>query len=468
MSAKKDNRGGGAGGSRSGGGSGSGSRGGSGSGGGAASGGGAKTTALLIRFERWYAGHSAGAGHEHPSAAEATALLSALFVLSRGRLHEPVVSVLEGVLAEVESSGDLAPRLPEVIETLEHYLDFAVESGTWRASDAAIDESSEYLEVAYDVSTGLLLYLIDALDDVADVPEGQERAALAELPGAASSTDPASALTERVLAVFETGDPASVPGALALERVLGLLCVAVSPGLLPGATTAQILGMLDTAAGVTPEQAAAAGPLTDDLLTELERLGLIAPLAGAGGGRLEAPAGIRAALADAIVAVADEFGLLEDEGENPHPEGTVLEVLATVADAAPEQWRRLQIAADSDLGALHLAIQLSFDWANTEEHSFVSVDEPETVYAPVGLLGSDADGQEAEIVDENEVEIGEFLVADGDEIEYRYGDTNPRRVVVALESVGEATETVLPRCIAASAGVDAAEADRLLAPLRIL
>lgn len=460
MSAKKDNRG---------------------SGAGAASGGGAKTTAMLIRFERWYAGHAAGAGHEHPSASDATALLSALFVLSRGRLHEPVVSVLEGVLAEVEASGELAPRLPDVIEVLEHYLDFAVETGTWRASDAVIDESSEYLEVAYDVSTGLLLYLIDALDDVADVPEDRERAALAALPQAGASTS-ASALTDRVLAVFETGDPASVPGALALERVLGLLCVAVSPGLLPGATTAQILGMLDTAAGVTPEQAAAAGPLTDDLLTELERLGLIAPVAGAGGGRLEAPAGIRAALADAVVAVADEFGLLDDEGENPHPEGTVLEVLASVADTAPAEWRRLQIAAESDLGALHLAIQLSFDWANTEEHSFVSVDEPETVYAPVGLLGSDADGrsgggtgddgqgadESAEIVDENEVEIGEFLVADGDEIEYRYGDVDPRRVVIALKSVGEATETVLPRCVAASAGVDAAEADRLLAPLRIL
>ncbi|MDO9397773.1 MAG: hypothetical protein Q7T71_14600, partial [Herbiconiux sp.] len=316
------------------------------------------TKALLIAFERWYAGHAEGAGHEHPDAADTTAQLARLFELSGGRLGSPTVAVLEGVLAEVEADASLAARLPEVIETLEHWLDFAVETGAWPASDAQIEESAEFLEVAFDVATGLLLYLVDALDDVADVPEAQERAALEALRVPLRSAQQLVDHLRAALAPLEAAAESSVPGSMALERVLGLLSVAASPGLLPGASSRQISGMLDTAAGVTVEQAAAADAETTRLLTALEQDGLIVGLPGIGGTRLEAPAGLRAALADAVMIVADELGMLEDDSDNPHPAGTVLEVEAAVLDSKPASWRRLLVAADSDLGGLHLAVQL--------------------------------------------------------------------------------------------------------------
>jgi hypothetical protein len=431
------------------------------------------TKALLLGFERWYRQHSAGGGHEHVPAGDVTEQLKRLFELSRGRLHEPTVAVLEAVLAEVEADAALAGRLPEVIETLEHYLDFAVETGAWQGSDAQIDDSSEYLEAAYDVSTGLLLYLIDALDDVADVPVPQERAALAALPQPLRTPDD---LIDRLRAVLEGVDPGSVAGSLAIERVLGLLSIAASPGLLPGASTAQIIGMLDTAAGVSDEESAEAALPTEQLTEALAQAGISLAV------RPEAPAGLRAALADAVITVADELGLLDDS-ENAHPEGTALHVTARVAGTG--EWRELLLAADSDLGALHLAVQLSFDWANTEEHRFTLADDPGVVYASVDPLGdplSDAEARADDVIDENEVELGELFAETGDELEYRYGAADlERRVGIRLERVEPPTDTaaghtssaqpspaqLLPRCTGASAEADAAEADRLLSPLRL-
>ncbi len=434
----------------------------------AGSGSGAAVTATLLAFERWYTRHAAEGGHAHPPAAEASALLKRLFVLSAGRLRQPVVPVLESLLGAVEAEPELAVRLPEVIETLEHYLDFAVDTGAWQAGDAQIDESAEFLEVAYEVSTGLLLFLIDALDDVADVPPAQERAALGALAVPLRS---AEQLIARLRGLLDEADPLSVPGALTLERVLGVLSVAASPGLLPGASTAEIVRMLDTAAGVSDEEAAAADAPTARMLATLELEGVVATPAGASGVRPVAVPALRAALADAVITIADELGLLDDE--NPHPSGTALEVQVSTADPEPASWRRLLLAADSDLGGLHLAIQLAFDWDNDEGHEFTSANEPEVVFTALDPL--DEAAEDDSVADENEVEIGELLVDPGDELAYVYGDGGERRLVIRLDGVLEpagsgasgSPSPALPRCIGASGDLDVAEIDRQLAPLRL-
>ncbi|MGA1837104.1 hypothetical protein VD659_09250 [Herbiconiux sp. 11R-BC] len=438
----------------------------------AGSGSGAAVTATLLAFERWYTRHAAEGGHAHPPAAEVSALLKRLFALSAGRLRQPAVPVLESLLGAVEAEPELAARLPEVIETLEHYLDFAVDTGAWQAGDAQIDASAEFLEVAYEVSTGLLLFLIDALDDVADVPPAQERAALGALAAPLRSADQ---LIVRLRGLLDDADPLSVPGALTLERVLGVLSVAASPGLLPGASTEEIVRMLDTAAGVSPEEAAAADAPTARMLATLEREGLVATPAGASGVRPVAAPALRAALADAVITIADELGLLDDE--NPHPSGTALEVQVSTVGSEPASWRRLLLAADSDLGGLHLAIQLAFDWENDERHEFTSATDPEVVFTAIDPLDEAPDDES--VADENEVEIGELLVEPGDEVTYVYGDDQPRRLVVRLDAVQDPSETsagaaasaspspVLPRCTGASAGLDVAEIDRQLAPLRL-
>ncbi|WP_291055753.1 hypothetical protein [Herbiconiux sp.] len=428
------------------------------------------TTALLVRFERWYAQHAASVdGHDHASAPETTALLGKLFELSSRRLHEPVVEVLDPLLAAVEADPELAPRLPEVIETLEHYLDFAVETGAWEGTDAQIDASSDLLEDAYDISTRLLLHLIDALEDVDDVPRAEERAAFEGLASAISTPEQ---LTERLREVLRSaeGDAASEPRALAQERVLGLLCVAANPLLLPSTPVEQIVELLDIAAGAAGTLSGEADGETDRMLGELTSDGILTLIGPAGDSRYEAPTGLRAALADAIDDIADELGLFDD-GRNPHQPGTVLGLRVDVQGSEPAVWRSLLLEADADLGELHLAVQLSLDWPNAESHGFTAASEPDEVYTSADRIADEPDDER--LVDENEVEVGELLAELGDDLHYEYGDEEPRRVAIRLERVepagdgGGSGDRSLPRCDDTSPETDVTAADALLAPLRL-
>jgi hypothetical protein len=350
--------------------------------------------------------------------------------------------------------------------------------------------------VAFDVATGLLLYLIDALDDVADVAAPDERSALGALTVPLRTPQQ---LADRVRDVLAQGDPSSVPGALAIERVLALLCVAAAPALLPGATADQISALIDTAAGVSAAEATAADAETARLLVVLDADGIVETGIGGMAGELrararpQAPSGLRAALADAVVQVADELGLLDD-ADNPHAPGTVLEVEVSLDGAEPARWRRLHLAADADLGELHLAVQLAFDWDDTATHEFVRAGDPDEVFSAVDRLGDEiaggrsagggstggasagvgstgGDGGGSDDIDETEVEVGELLAEPGDEVEYRYGGDPGTvavdRISIRLLRVVESVEETLPRCTAASAGDEVAEIDRLLAPLRL-
>jgi hypothetical protein len=419
---------------------------------------------MLIGFERWYTRHLAGDAHEHLPGAETVTLLTVLFDRSRGALLVPRADVLDDLLAAVDADQELAPRMPEVIDTLEHYLDFAVESGAWPATDAQIDESSEVLEVAFELSTGLLVFLLDSLDDVDEATPELSRLAFEAMAGPVRTP---SALVSRLRGVLAIADSQTTPGALAVERVLGLLCVAADPALLPGRSGERIRAMLDTAAGVTPDEARDADPATERMLAELEHDGILRVVETSGVVRHEAPIGLRPALADAIIEVADELGLLEDEGFNPHPDGAALQVKVAVVGSAPAEWRRLLLAADSDLGELHLAAQLSLDWPNTEPHEFTLADEPDAVFTSFDRVVGEPDSVREDAVDENDVQLGELLAEVGDELRYRYGVDETRRLVVRLESVVEADQRPLPRCVGAAAGVDVAEIDRLLSPLRL-
>jgi hypothetical protein len=417
---------------------------------------GAATTALLIRFDRWYTKHvGAVEEHDHLAAEESRALLGELFQLSSGALRTPTESVLSSVLDAVETDPELSPMMPHLVDTLEHYLDFAVETGMWAPAESEIVASYELLAAAIDEGSGLLLDLIDALELVPDVPAASARQALEALAPVVRSEED---LLTRVQGSLADLDPAGPIGALVIERVLGVLCVAVSPELLPGLATAQILELLDEDAGASVPELALASPLTDTILAGLVQDGILTSDAA---GRLVAPVGLRPALADVLLELADEFGLSEG---NPHPEGTVLEVTAVLADSEPEVWRRLEIDADADLGELHLALQLTLDWANTEEHRFTTdLEEDGSSGSPADSAGGPDDGSE-----EDDVEIGELLVEDGDALGYDYDGA---RVIVTLQRVTEPRASgipfKLPRCVGASAETGAEEADRLLAPLRV-
>ncbi|MGD8169309.1 IS1096 element passenger TnpR family protein [Herbiconiux sp. P16] len=419
------------------------------------------TKAVLVGFERWYARHLLVDGEGHLTTDDAVALLGELFDRSRGALHTPLAPVLEDLLAGVDDDPETAADLPDVIQTLEHYLDFAVETGTWLGTDEEIDESTELLEVAFELSTELLGFLVDSLDEVEDVPSGRARAAFEALPSSISS--PAE-LLGRLRVVLGGVDP-TVPGALAAERVIGLLCVAADPALLPERSEERIRAMLDTAAGVTVEEARAADADTTRMLALLERDGLIRLVTASDVIRYEAPADLRPALADAIVEIADELGLIDDDAVNPHPAGTALQVEIAVVGSQPAEWRRLLLAADSDLGELHLATQLALDWPNEEPHEFTVAGEPDAMITSVDRITGG--GSDDATIDENEVQLGELLIDVGDEVSYRYGVDRPRQVVIRLERIAESDAKPLPRCIGASAGVDLAEADGLLAPLRL-
>lgn len=420
------------------------------------------STALLIAFTRWYTRH-AGDDREHAPAHEVAGLLGTLFDLGGSSLRAPTAEVLENLLAAADGEPELAARRTQVLDTLEHYLDFVVETGSWPGTDAQIEQSTEVLEQAYEVSTGLLPYLLDALNDVDDVEPQEERAAFDALTARVRSS---AELETHIRAVLDEGaDSATVPGALALERVLGLLSVAASPALLPGLSGRRVQEMLDVAAGVTAAEAREAQPATDRMLAGLAFDGILRKVPDAPLDRYEAAPGLRPALADALIDIADDWGLLDDDDDaNPHPEGTVLQLRASVPDAKPVVWRRLLVSADADFGELHLAAQLVFDWLDTESHEFTLADEPDTVLTSVDRV---ADVLATEAIDEDDVELGELFVDVGDEVLYRYGAADATRLVVRVERILESDERTLPRCTGASAGVDVAEADQLLAPLRL-
>jgi len=419
------------------------------------------TRALLIAFTGWYKRH-AGDDPEHAAADELTPLLGTMFEVTNGALRTPTAEVLENLVASLDGDLELEALRPQLLDALEHYLDFAVETGSWPGTDAQIAQSADVLERAYELTTGLLPYLLDALNDIDDVPAEIERAAFEALTARIRSSQE---LADHLRTVLDEGaDSSTVSGALALERVLGVLSVAAYPALLPGLSTARVEEMLDVAAGVTAAEAREARPATDRILAGFEFDGILRPGVDEDADRLIAAPGLRPALADALIDLAEEWGLLTDDEANPHPDGTALQVKATIADTKPAEWRRLLFAADADFGELHLALQLAFDWSDSDPHEFTLADEPGTVLTTVDLL----EGLAVEdALDEDEVELGELFVDVGDEVLYRYGQDDVRRLVVRLERIVESSDQVLPRCVGASAGIDVGEADRLLSPLRL-
>ncbi|WP_368496088.1 plasmid pRiA4b ORF-3 family protein [Herbiconiux sp. A18JL235] len=456
--------------------------------------GGAAVTATLLQFGRWYQRHlddsGSAPGDGHASGDDIRAMLTTLFDLSGGRLRSPRAEVLETLLDRVEDDDGLWPRLPEVLDALEHYLDFAVESGSWDASDDEIDASDEVLAVASESAGGMLVTLIEAMDDVDDVEPVNERVALQAFAAGGGTAEGVADYIDAALA--EVTD-------LAAERVLGLLCVAALPELLPGRSTERIVAMLDVAVGAGDAERRDADAATHAVLERFESDGLLraGAVAGSDEQRLEAAPGLRGVLADAVVDIADARGLLG----NPHAPGSGLVVTATVigagASSEPSVWRRLVFAADTDLGGVHLAVQLAFEWDDEHPHRF-RVEETDELFLSVGARGGEsrswggapgigAPGVGAPGIgvgdelpegaeDELEVQLGELLVEPGDELDYEYdgddviegGGSSGVRVRIRLEEVLEPdAQLVLPRCVASSGEQPVEEIDGLLTPLRL-
>lgn len=403
---------------------------------------GAGTAAVLARFDVWYARHLADAAHDELSRAEMRSLLDTLFARSRGAIRIPEASALEALLTEVDGDPVLAPRMPDIVVALEHYLDFAIETGVWDPSDATLERSEDILAAAYELSAGLLGFLLGSLDDVEDPAAAEEIAAIAAIAPLAGSGEALSSYLSELIG-SRSGDPKAYETPLVVHRVLGVLAVAAAPERLPGFSTAEIIRRLDAAFGESSPPAAV-GEATSGILAQLENDGVIAVRAGDDGDRYEAPVGIRGLLADALLDIGEALGLVDDGSLNLHAAGTALQLKVALVGTKPAVWRRLLVDAGATFAELHLAIQLTLEFTDEAEYRFTVTEEGDEVILTsadvVVSLGSGA-------VDADQVEIGELFVGVGDEVDYRYDLVAGWRAVVRLEKLLEGTGEALPRCV---------------------
>jgi hypothetical protein len=169
--------------------------------GGRPGGSGTAVAALLVRFDAWYRRHLSAEPHDEVEPEASRALLETLFARSNGALRVPAASTLEELLTEVDADLDLAPRMPEVVDVLQHYLDFVIETGAWTPSDAALEQSEDVLSAAYMLSAGLLDFLLESLSGSPISPSSASRRY-----GRRPETEPASGAIASTAARVAAGE----------------------------------------------------------------------------------------------------------------------------------------------------------------------------------------------------------------------------------------------------------------------
>lgn len=104
--------------------------------------------------------------------------------------------------------------------------------------------------------------------------------------------------------------------------------------------------------------------------------------------------------------------------------------------AKPPIWRRLELAGDATLAAVHRLIQAAFEWDDYHLHAF------ETEYGPYGNAGADLRHRETA-----SVTLEQLLRAPGEVLEYTYDFGDGWTHVIKLEAILEPEPGLTPRCL---------------------
>ncbi|MFV1981716.1 MAG: plasmid pRiA4b ORF-3 family protein [Rhodothermia bacterium] len=123
-----------------------------------------------------------------------------------------------------------------------------------------------------------------------------------------------------------------------------------------------------------------------------------------------------------------------------NPTRNVFEINVSLNYVTPPIWRRLLVAPGTNLGDLHLIIQIAMGWTDSHLHQFI--DGNNFYGVPDPAFGS-------EVSDESGIPIGSLLKEDGDSILYEYDFGDGWVHTVTLERIrpqqpGEA----VPACLA--------------------
>jgi hypothetical protein len=114
----------------------------------------------------------------------------------------------------------------------------------------------------------------------------------------------------------------------------------------------------------------------------------------------------------------------------------------TLRDSKPPIWRRLQVAADTNLEKLHIILQIAFGWTNSHLHQFII--DGQYYSLPEFGLGD----YSHEVLNEERVKLGRLGLEPKRKFyyEYDFGDGWEHEIVV--EKILEAEAGVkYPRCI---------------------
>ena len=127
----------------------------------------------------------------------------------------------------------------------------------------------------------------------------------------------------------------------------------------------------------------------------------------------------------------------------PPPEDVAeLTVRVTLRGANPPIWRRLVVAGDTTLDALHEVLQIAMGWTDSHLHHFFPGSEHRGSY-----FVTDYDLEEGdEGTHEEDVRVDQVLREPGDRLCYDYDFGDGWTHDVRLESVAEVSGDPLPRC----------------------
>ncbi len=118
----------------------------------------------------------------------------------------------------------------------------------------------------------------------------------------------------------------------------------------------------------------------------------------------------------------------------------VFEINVSLNYVTPPIWRRLLVSPETDLGDLHVIIQIAMGWTDSHLHQFIVGND---------FYGVPDPAFDGEVSDESAIQIGSLLKKDGDSILYEYDFGDGWVHTVTLERIrpqqpGEA----VPACLA--------------------
>ncbi len=161
-------------------------------------------------------------------------------------------------------------------------------------------------------------------------------------------------------------------------------------------------------------------------------------------GRSSAPLSHRRRTSDDVQSLLTQFGQLPrrpSSGAPPvcprrarRPDVVTLRVRVDLDDIRPPIWRRLELASDLALDALHHILQSAFGWTDSHLHAFTAGGRMHEVTAERYLTAFDlAEGDDGVL--ESSVRIDELLAEPGDTLYYSYDFGDGWEHTILLEEV---------------------------------